>query len=227
MTETPTPISANDSQNKPSNYQYIFKLILIGDSGVGKSCILQRYMNQSFNESYKCTIGVDFLMKSIVINGQTVKLQLWDTAGQEKYKSMVASYYRGANVALIVFDLTSHKSFDNLPIWIENFYKNGPEQKNIILIGNKNDLVNQRQVTQEEAEAFSETNNMMYFETSAKEGDNIDYVFTYAAERLLEFYGGNKQTNVKRQMEPNNDIQSSNFQEIRIEESHKKGGCCS
>ena len=223
---TPTPMSANDTQGKPSNYQYIFKLILIGDSGVGKSCILQRYMKNTFEESYKCTIGVDFLMKSIIINGQTVKLQLWDTAGQEKYKSMVSSYYRGANVALIVFDLTNRKSFDNLPLWIENFYKNGPEQKNIILIGNKNDLADQRQVSQEEAEAFSETNNMMYFETSAKEGNNIDYVFNYAAEKLLEFYGGNNQAILIRHMTPNNDIQSTNFQDIRIEESPHKKSCC-
>ena len=221
------PSSTNGSQNKPSNYQYIFKLILIGNSGVGKSCILQRYMKHTFEESYKCTIGVDFLMKSIVINGQTVKLQLWDTAGQEKYKSMVSSYYRGANVALIVFDITNHQSFDSLPMWIENFYKNGPEQKNIILIGNKKDLANLRQVTQQEAEAFSETNNMMYFETSAKEGDNIEYIFNYAAEKLLEFYGRNNEAILKRQMTPNNDIQSSNFKEIRIEESpNKKKNCC-
>ena len=221
------PSSTNDNQNKPSNYQYIFKLILIGNSGVGKTCILQRYMKHTFEESYKCTIGVDFLMKSIVINGQTVKLQLWDTAGQEKYKSMASSYYRGANVALIVFDITNHESFDALPLWIENFYKNGPEQKNIILIGNKNDLPDLRQVTQQEAEAFSQTNNMMYFETSAKEGDNIEYIFNYAAEKLLEFYGRNNEAILKRQMTPNNDIQSSNFKEIRIEESpNKKKNCC-
>ena len=221
------PSSNNGSQNKPSNYQYIFKLILIGNSGVGKSCILQRYMKHTFEESYKCTIGVDFLMKSIVINGQTVKLQLWDTAGQEKYKSMVSSYYRGANVALIVFDITNHQSFDSLPMWIENFYKNGPEQKNIILIGNKKDLADLRQVTQQEAEAFSETNNMMYFETSAKEGDNIEYIFNYAAEKLLEFYERNNEAILKRQMTPNNDMQSSNFKEIRIEESpNKKKNCC-
>ena len=221
------PSSNNGSQNKPSNYQYIFKLILIGNSGVGKSCILQRYIKHTFEESYKCTIGVDFLMKSIVINGQTVKLQLWDTAGQEKYKSMASSYYRGANVALIVFDITNHESFDALPLWIENFYKNGPEQKNIILIGNKNDLPDLRQVTQQEAEAFSQTNNMMYFETSAKEGDNIEYIFNYAAEKLLEFYGGNNEATLKKQMAPNNDIQSSNFKEIRIEESsNKKKNCC-
>ena len=221
------PSSNNGSQNKPSNYQYIFKLILIGNSGVGKSCILQRYIKHTFEESYKCTIGVDFLMKSIVINGQTVKLQLWDTAGQEKYKSMASSYYRGANVALIVFDITNHESFDALPLWIENFYKNGPEQKNIILIGNKNDLPDLRQVTQQEAEAFSQTNNMMYFETSAKEGDNIEYIFNYAAEKLLEFYGGNNEATLKKQMAPNNDMQSSNFKEIRIEESsNKKKNCC-
>ncbi len=183
-------------------------------------------MKHTFEESYKCTIGVDFLMKSVIIKGQTVKLQLWDTAGQEKYKSMVSSYYRGANVALIVFDITNRQSFEALPLWIENFYKNGPEQKNIILIGNKKDLEEKRQVTQEEAESFSETNNMIYFETSAKDGDNIDYVFNYAAEKLLEFYGGNNEAILKRQMTPNNDIQSSNFKEVRIEESHKKG-CCS
>ena len=209
---------------RPSNYQYIFKLILIGNSGVGKSSILQRYMKHTFEENYKCTIGVDFLMKSVVINGQTVKLQLWDTAGQEKYKSMVSSYYRGANAALIIFDITSRATFDALPVWIENFYKNGPEQKNIILIGNKKDLEEERQVTQEEAQIFSETNNMIYFETSAKDGDNIDYVFNYAAEKLLEFYGGNNEPNLKRQMTPNNEEQINNFQEIRIEE--KKKTCC-
>ena len=164
-------------------------------------------------------------MKSLEIKGKTVKLQLWDTAGQEKYKSMVASYYRGANVALVVFDITNHSSFDSLPVWIENYYKNGPEQKNIILIGNKKDMVDQRQVTLEEAELFSETNNMIYFETSAKEGDNIEYVFTYAAEKLLEYYGGqNEANNIKRQMNQTNDLQSQNFKEIRIEEHKKK--CC-
>ncbi len=216
---------SNKTKNKSSDYQYIFKLILIGNSGVGKSSILNRYMNKTFEDSYKCTIGVDFLMKSIEINGKTVKLQLWDTAGQEKYKSMVSSYYRGANVALIVFDLTSHESFDALPLWIENYYKNGPDQKNIILIGNKKDLEEERKVTEEEAKIFSETNNMMYFETSAKEGDNIDYVFNYAAEKLLEFYGGNGEAALKRQITPNNEKQINNFQDVRIEQANKKK-CC-
>ena len=214
-------------QRKLSNYQYIFKLILIGNSGVGKSCILQRYMKHTFEETYKCTIGVDFLMKSLIIKQKTVKLQLWDTAGQEKYKSMVSSYYKGANVAFIVFDLTSHESFDALPIWIENYYKNGPDKKNIILIGNKKDLIDKRQVSQEEAETFSEINNMMYFETSAKDGENIDYIFTFAAEKLLEFYSDNNNdnSNMKRQMTPNNEKEINNFQDIRIEQTKKKK-CC-
>jgi len=214
---------SSNNKNKSSDYQYIFKLILIGNSGVGKSSILQRYMNKTFEESYKCTIGVDFLMKSIEVKGKTVKLQLWDTAGQEKYKSMVSSYYRGANVALVVFDITSRSSFESLPLWIENYYKNGPEQKNIILIGNKKDMADQRQVTQEEAEEFSETNNMIYFETSAKEGDNIDYVFNFAAEKLLEFYGSqNNELNLKRQMNKTTELQSQNFTEIRIEERKRR-----
>ena len=217
--------SSQDNQRKTSNYQYIFKLILIGNSGVGKSCILQRYMKHTFEEKYKCTIGVDFLMKSVVINGQTVKLQLWDTAGQEKYKSMVTSYYRGANVALIVFDITSHTSFEALPIWIENYYKNGPESKNIILIGNKKDLEENRQVTQEEAETFSKNNNMIYFETSAKEGDNIDYVFNYAAEKLLEFYSKNADNNIKKQVNPVDDPHNDSFKDVRIEKTNKKK-CC-
>ena len=216
----------NNNNKTSSDYKYIFKLILIGNSGVGKSSIIQRYMKQTFEESYKCTIGVDFLMKTLEINNKTVKLQLWDTAGQEKYKSMVASYYRGANVALVVFDLTNHSSFDSLPLWIENYYKNGPEQKNIILIGNKNDLVEERQVTKEEAELFSETNNMMYFETSAKEGDNIEYVFNYTAEKLLDFYGSQNEINSQKQVHMTNELQSQNFKEIRIEEHSNKRTCC-
>ena len=121
--------------------------------------------------------------------------------------------------------LTFRDELMKLNVDDENFYKNGPEQKNTILIGNKNDLVEERQVTQEEAELFSQTNNMMYFETSAKEGDNIDYVFNYTAKKLLEFYeeSGN---DIKRQLTPNTQKQINNFQEIRIEETHEKKHCC-
>lgn len=208
-----------------SDYQYIFKIILIGNSGVGKSCILKRFVKRNFEESHKCTIGVDFLMKTITINGQTVKLQLWDTAGTEKYKSMSASYYRGAHVAFVVFDITSPSSFDALPHWFESYYKNGPEgQKNVILIGNKKDLAELRQISQEDAENFARNNNMIYFETSAKDGDNIEHVFYYAAEKLLEFYKNNDSAKLKPDVITNKEMQTHNFSEIRIEPGKKK--CC-
>ena len=214
------------TETPSSNYQYIFKIILIGNSGVGKSCIINRYTREVFEENYKCTIGVDFLMKTIEIDGKTVKLQIWDTAGQEKYRSMSASYYRGANVAFVVFDITNRDSFNSLPSWIEAYYRNGPEtQKNIILIGNKKDLENERVVTQDEAQQFSQTNNMIYFETSAREGENIEYVFKYAAEKLLEFYGNNDENLLKKQAGDNNEEQEQNFKGLRIENTEKKN-CC-
>ena len=218
-----------NNPEKSSNYQYLFKIILIGTAGVGKSSILKRYIENKFDPNYKCTIGVDFLMKSLTIQDKIVKLQLWDTAGQEKYRSMVSSYFRGANVALIIFDITSHASFEEVPLWIQFFYNNGPEQKNIILIGNKKDLENEREVTQEEAETFAKTNDMIYYETSAKDGENIQYIFNYTAEKLLEFYGSNGSNNdnyteMKKEITPMNSQQISNFQDVRIEKTEKK--CC-
>ena len=215
------------SANGNSDYQYIFKIILIGSSGVGKSSIITRFMDQVFNqENTKSTIGVDFKTKTMEVDNKTVKLQIWDTAGQEKFRSMSSSYYRRANVAFVVFDLTVRASFEALPTWIETYYKNGPEdQKNIILIGNKKDLVDQRQITQEEAELFSETNNMIYFETSAKEGENIEYVFRYAAKKLLDFYSTNEEHLLKKQLSNNSELQAQNFKEIRIEKTEKKK-CC-
>lgn len=209
---------------KNGDYQYIFKIILIGNSGVGKSCILKRFIKQSFEESHKCTIGVDFLMKTININGQTVKLQLWDTAGTEKYRSMSSSYYRGTHVAFVVFDITSPPSFEALPNWFENFYKHSTEgQRNVILIGNKKDLASQRQISQEEAETFAQNNNMMYFETSAKDGENIEHVFYYAAEKLLGFYKDDDKAKLKQEVTIK-DLHTQNFSEVRIEAKEK--GCC-
>ena len=140
---------------------------------------------------------------TLIVKGKNVKLQLWDTAGQEKYKSMVTSYYRGANIALIVFDLTNHESFDALPNWIENFYKNGPEQKNIILIGNKKDLENERQVSFEQGMELREKKNFAFFqeiscatENDEKgENDNIDEIislFNDIGKRVYKEYINNR-----------------------------------
>ena len=190
-------MSEEDQQNK---YEYIFKIILIGSSSVGKSSILQRYIQKVFNNSYSCTIGVDFFMKSIDVGEKSIKLQLWDTAGTEKFRSITTGYYRGANAAFVVFDLTSKPTFDCLNEWIENYYKysNPDSEKNVVLIGNKSDLVDQREVTPEEIENFAKDNHIMYFETSAKDGANIDECFYFIAEQLVKQYENKDNNEVKR-----------------------------
>ena len=185
---------------KSDKYEYIFKIILIGNSGVGKSSILQRYIQKVFNDSYSSTIGVDFFMKSITIGDKSIKLQLWDTAGTEKFRSITTGYYRGADAAFVVFDLSAKSSFKAVSEWIENYYKykNPDSEKNVVLIGNKVDLVDKREVTQEEAENYVKDNNIFYFETSAKEGKNIEECFNFMAEKLLEQYENKDNELVKR-----------------------------
>jgi small GTP-binding protein len=181
-------------------YNYIFKIILIGNSNVGKSSILKRYIQKVFDDNYSCTIGVDFFMKSITIGEKTIKLQLWDTAGTEKFRSITTGYYRGANAALVVFDLTSKKSFTALNEWIQNYYKysNPDSVKNVVIIGNKCDLTESREVTEEEINDFIKDNNITYFETSAKDGKNIDECFNHMAQKLIEQYENNDNELVKR-----------------------------
>ncbi len=180
----------NQTNNASPNYQYIFKVILIGDSNTGKTSLINRFVNKTFDEKYLCTIGVDFFMKTIEVDEQTIKLQIWDTAGMEKYKSISSSYYRGSHAAFVIFDLTNKNTFDSITKWIEAYHKsNNPQfQKNVILIGNKSDLVDSREITRAEAENFAKMNKMMYWETSAKEGNNVEEVFTYIGQLLFETY---------------------------------------
>ena len=174
-------------EENEKKYDFIFKIILIGNSSVGKSSIIQRYIQKIFNDEYTCTIGVDFFMKTIDINEKLIKLQLWDTAGTERFKSITTGYYRGANAAFVVFDLTSRISFNSISEWIQNYYNysNPNSEKNVVLIGNKSDLKESREITEEEINKFVVNNNIKYFETSAKNGENIDECFYYIAEKLM------------------------------------------
>ena len=180
----------NQTNNASPNYQYIFKVILIGDSNTGKTSLINRFVNKTFDEKYLCTIGVDFFMKTIEVDEQTIKLQIWDTAGMEKYKSISSSYYRGSHAAFVIFDLTNKNTFDSITKWIEAYHKsNNPQfQKNVVLIGNKSDLVDNREITRAEAENFAKMKKMVYWETSAKEGNNVEEVFTYIGQLLFETY---------------------------------------
>ncbi len=170
-------------QDSNTNYDYIFKVALIGDSGTGKTTILVRYSDGIFKDNTQSTIGVDFKIVSLNINNTTIKLQIWDTCGSERFKSITGSFIKSCNAYILVFDITSLKSFQNLENWVKlindttvaNFY---------CLVGNKSDLKDQRQVTQQDAIKFASKYSLQYIETSAKENENIEKVFNHVTFTL-------------------------------------------
>jgi len=157
-------------------YEYIFKYIIIGDMGVGKSCILHKFIENKFVPDTPHTIGVEFGTRIIEVNAKKVKLQIWDTAGQERFRAVTRSYYRGAAGALLVYDITRRATFNHLTSWLTDArYFTNPNTV-IMLIGNKRDL-SQREVTYEEAEAFAKENGLIFLESSAKTGENVEEAF--------------------------------------------------
>lgn len=189
----------NSSIKSNESYNYIFKVIVVGDPSIGKTSMINRYVTKTFSDKYILTIGVDFMMKTINYEDKTIKLQIWDTAGMERYRQITTSYYRGAQAALVVFDLTNKNSFTNVSRWINEFYQhcNPIYQKKVILIGNKSDLKEERQVTQEDINEFLKINNFPYFECSAKMGDNIENIFNEIAINLYKSYKNSVDEEVK------------------------------
>ncbi|CAF2128690.1 unnamed protein product [Rotaria magnacalcarata] len=160
-----------------SDYDVLLKLLLIGDSGVGKSSLLTRFSDDSFTESYLSTIGVDFKIRTLKHNGKKIKLQIWDTAGQERFRTITATYYRGAQGIIIVFDLTNLESFDNIKNWLTEIERNGPEDVKKLLVGNKCDLASERVVDYAKAKKFADSLHISYIETSAKGSSNVEPIF--------------------------------------------------
>jgi len=173
-----------------SDYDYLFKLLLIGDSGVGKSSLLLRFSDHNFDDRYISTIGVDFKIRTVDLDGKTLKLQIWDTAGQERFRTIVSSYYRGAHGIIVVYDITDRESFENIKHWLNEIDRYGVEGVEKLLIGNKSDLTTKRQVSTEEAEQFSKTQGLTLIETSAKNAQNVDKAFLKMAEQLIQTMGG-------------------------------------
>jgi Ras-related protein Rab-11A len=159
------------------DYDMIFKIVLIGDSGVGKTNILCRYIKNEFNINTKSTVGVEFGSKNITHENYRIKAQIWDTAGQERYKSITNAYYKGSKGAFIVFDLSKKETFQNADKWLNELQGNTETDIIIILIGNKADLEREREVSREEAEAKADQYKIAYFETSALQAVNIDKAF--------------------------------------------------
>lgn len=179
----------------------LVKLIVVGDSNVGKTSLISRYVDDTFAESIGNTVGVDFFACKMDLFGQTHTVQLWDTAGQERFKSVVKCYFKSASGVLIVFDLTQRVSFDHVATWLEDMNDNVPENVVKVLVGSKADLEEKRAISYEDARGFAESRNMQYFETSAKSAFGVDVLFESVVKTILE---GLNSPGQEQKVEPNN-----------------------
>mmetsp|Transcript_4879 Transcript_4879/g.7384 ORF Transcript_4879/g.7384 Transcript_4879/m.7384 type:complete len:214 (+) Transcript_4879:206-847(+) len=166
------------------SYAYLFKYIIIGDTGVGKSCLLLQFTDKRFQPVHDLTIGVEFGARMINIDNRQIKLQIWDTAGQESFRSITRSYYRGAAGALLVYDITRRETFNHLTRWLEEARQNANANMVIMLIGNKLDLEHKRAVSFEEGQKFAEENGLIFLETSAKTAKNVEEAFVSTASQV-------------------------------------------
>ena len=168
------------------NYEIMFKVVLVGDSFVGKTNIMSRYLKNEFHEDSKATVGVEFGSKQFTIDGHSVKAQIWDTAGQERYKAITSAYYKGAKGAFIVYDITRKNSFESVERWVNDVISVADKKITIVLIGNKSDLEDQRQVTKEEAQDKANKLEIAFMETSAFSGDNLDKAFEMMVNEVYQ-----------------------------------------
>ncbi|KAG7279340.1 hypothetical protein CRUP_001248 [Coryphaenoides rupestris] len=193
-------------------YDYLFKLLLIGDSGVGKSCLLLRFADDTYTDSYITTIGVDFKIRTIELDGKTIKLQIWDTAGQERFRTITSSYYRGAHGIIVVYDTTDQDSFNNVKQWLQEIDRYASENVNKLLVGNKCDLTTKKLEFAGLAGAFP------FLETSAKNATNVEQAFMTMAAEIKQRMGpgaaggGGDKPNIK--LTPGTSVKPS------------PGGCC-
>ena len=209
-----------------NNYDYLFRYIIVGDMAVGKSCILLQFTDNKFRNQHELTIGVEFGAKTISINGKSVKIQIWDTAGQEAFQAITRTYYKGAIGALLVYDITRKETFIHVTKWLEEVRNNSSKTITVILIGNKKDLEDKRQVSYEEGEAFAKENGLMFLETSAKTAYNVVESFNLSAECILN----NIQKNgVDPTVNSNVKLNNNNISPGGINpgiEGNEKKGCC-
>ena len=214
------------------NYDYLFKIIIIGDSGIGKSAILFRFADDMYNDSYISTIGVDFKIKTIFINGKIIKLQIWDTAGQERFRTITTSYYRGSHMIFLCYDITDRETFTNLNIWVNEIKNLASGNVRVIVCGTKLDLAHKRQVSKQEGQTFADTHGFDYYETSAKQNKNIDELFEKSSEKMLSNFlsllnnnsnNSNNLITTKKQIISHSNTISIGTKNFR-DELHKK--CC-
>ena len=207
-------------------YKYsesLFKILLLGDSGVGKSCIIMRYIENNFSTNLMNSIGVDFKLKNIEIDNKKIKLQIWDTAGQERFRTITTSYYKGAHAILICFDITDRNSFEHIRNWMVDIDKFAKEGVLRVLVGNKCDLENTRQIRKEEGEEIANKYGIKYIETSAKDTTNIEDLFISTAKNLLTKQANNSGGKMGPNGKNGIDLMNNNN---NTQDNYQNGGFC-
>ncbi|KAG0659978.1 GTP-binding protein of the rab [Maudiozyma exigua] len=211
-----------------SEYDYLFKLLLIGNSGVGKSCLLLRFSDDTYSNDYISTIGVDFKIKTVELEGKTVKLQIWDTAGQERFRTITSSYYRGSHGIIIVYDITDQESFNGVKMWLQEIDRYATSTVLKLLVGNKCDLTDKRVVEFDVAKEFAEANNMPFLETSALDSTNVEEAFLTMAKQIKESMAkqklNNDSNNANNSSNNNKDKGNVNLNGQSL--TNSSSGCC-
>ena len=218
-------MSSNNSEQELNKSDCTFKMIVIGDAGVGKSCLTNRAIKDKFDTEYHATVGFEFLNYNTKIDNKNIKLQIWDTCGQEVYRSLITNFYRNASLAMMVYSINSRESFLHINQWLKEVKLQSHPDVKIILIGNKSDLKEERTVSFEEAKRFKEENQLLYFEeTSAKTGINAKEVFTEAA-RIL-YMERQKYTMRANTRENENTVEESPNKLTKVIIQNRNKGCC-
>jgi len=209
------------------SYSYLFKYIIIGDTGVGKSCLLLQFTDKRFRHDHDLTIGVEFGSRMVRVEEKDIKLQIWDTAGQESFRSITRSYYRGAAGALLVYDITRRETFTHLTSWLNDALENGNPDMAIMLVGNKKDLETRRTVSYEEGQRFARENNLLFLETSAKTAENVEEGFVATAKQIYSKVEDNLIDVTSESCGVRMGPTAITSTQLQARQQKEGGGCCS
>ena len=227
LTKSPPPIKCEYEilSEDYTNFDLSFKLIVIGDSGVGKSCLTNNAVKNTFEEAYNATVGFEFFTFNVKMCEKVIKLQIWDTCGQELYRSLITNFYRNSSLAIMVYAINDKATFENIEMWLRELRTHSNPDAKVFLIGNKVDLEKEREVTTEQGESYCKQNKIdLFMESSAKTGLNTQNIFLKAAELLFDNY--NKYQNKKNENENEDDDNKDENKVLNDESRNPSKGCC-
>ena len=220
-------VTVEECVNKDAKEDFKFKMVIVGNSGVGKTNLVKRFIYDTFSKDSKATVGVEFLYKSFVINNKIFKVELWDTAGQERYKSMTSAYYKAARGGLVVFDVTNQKSFDDVETWCKEVREKAPKSVCIMVIGNKSDLADQRVVTMEQATEKAKMLEAAVMETSALDSTNVREAFYHMLKEMyVRVKDALEAAPSEESQNPSGEVAPSGTKLETTNTEKEKGGCC-